>query len=259
MIMKKILLLLVLPALLLTGCSFLNGPPQTLGKVEFEGAELGLEYIPDPSFEGYNETYYVFYQPKGEKDRRHITNPDQGFHFGTYPIDTSLLKGVHHVMIDPKPRTFEKLKPSETSSTLYVNPKKINKEAYDIFEKFVRQSFSHRDEENPFLLWMNKKFNYEEKPDTLHFLETIYAIVYTDIDNLQRIYTDGKTTLRLDIDDVVYIKKLSEGKYIWLGAGHIKGRTFNYSIEYEKSLPAFGELMNGNKKFAELYDSIRVW
>ncbi len=135
----------VLFFLLVTLSSCVLQSRETLAEVEFENAHLGLEYIPDPSLEGYNTTLHVFYQPQGEDNRKYIYEPKDGFRFNVFPRDIKILKGIKFSVIDTVARNIGSYKPTEANTTLYVDPSLITEKSWEIFNRFVQQSYQKPD------------------------------------------------------------------------------------------------------------------
>jgi len=228
---------------------------KTLAEADFENAKFGLEYIPDRSLEGYNEKYHPFFQPAGSTTKKLLLNPDDGFMFQNFPKNPSLLDGIEVVIVDTVPRTYEKYDRTEALTTLYIDPKIIDKSQWGTFSRFVTKCYSQPDSSNQLLRWMNQKYNYGDKQDSLYIFDTIYAIVYTNISALEPEYksSDSKRFLKVGVDNGIYFKDLSETAPGWLWSGSLKDSTFHYWAGREELVNEFAEYERNGKKFGTLY------
>lgn len=232
------------------------GSRETLAEVDFEKSKFGLEYVPDRSLEGYNEKYHPFFQPAGAPSRKYLFNPDDGFTFSFFPKDPALLDGIDVVVIDTIPRTYEKYDRTIALSTLYVDPKLVDRASWKALSDFVRSSYSQPDEKNDLLKWLNYGYNVG-KPDSLFVENTIYALVYTNMESLEPVYEspDGKRALKLGVDKGIYYRDNSETAPAWFYTGKLTDSVFYYWNGRAELLNEFGEYENKGSKFKSLYKS----
>lgn len=236
-------------------------PPQTLDEVEFENAKFGLAYIPDRSLEGYNEKYHTFFQPSGSPDRKYFLNPDDGFHFNNFPKNPSLLKGLEVVVIDTVARTYEKYDRTVALSTLYIDPKVIDHSSWQSLTRFITKSYSNPDSSNQLLKWLNHGYNIGRKEgDSLFVFNTIYALVYTNLDAIEPEYTsaDGKRSLRVGVDEAIYYKDSTEERPVWAYTGHLTDSVFHCYSNHSELLPSFKEFARKGVRFGSLYKKEQV-
>jgi hypothetical protein len=233
-----------------SGC----GTRETLAEVEFEKAKFGLEYIPDRSFEGYNEKYHPFFQPSGAAARKYLLNPDDGFQFGNFPKKASLLEGIDVVEVDTVARTYEKYDRTAAITTLYVDPKLIDRPSWETLRKFVTKAYSNPDSSNELLKWLNHGYNVAAT-DSLYVFETIYALVYSDMASLEPQYqsADGKRILKVGVDEQISFKDTSGESPVWLNTGNLSDSTFYYWVGRKELVTEFGEYEAKGKKFKDLY------
>jgi len=228
---------------------------KTLEEVTFENSRFGLEYIPDRSLEGYNEKYHPFFQPAGSTTKLFLYKYEDGFMFGNFPKHPALLEGIDVFVIDTLPRTYEKYDRTEALTTLYVDPKAIDRTTWETFSRFVKQTYSKPDSSNQLLRWLNHGYNLGDTPDSLYVFKTIYAIVYTNISALEPEYksANGKRFLKVGVDDGIYFKDLSEQSPGWLWTGSLKDSVFHYWTGRKELVPEFEEYERDGKKFKDLY------
>jgi hypothetical protein len=246
-----ILFFCLLPLISLSGC----GIPETLAEVNFGKAKFGLEYVPDRSLEGYNEKYHPFFQPPGSPGRKYLYKPDDGFLFGNFPKQRSLLTGIEVVVVDTVARTYEKYDPTVALSTLYVDPKVIDRSAWQTLAGFVGDSYSRPDSLNQLIQWLNHGYNVGDRRDTLFIFNTIYALVYTNIDALEPRYasTDGKKFLKVGVDDAIYYKDDTEPAPAWMYTGRVSDSVFYYGMSRAELFAEFEGYERNGVKFKSLY------
>jgi hypothetical protein len=239
MLQKLILFLAISGCVVLTGC----GIRETLAEVKFETASFGLEYIPDRSLEGYNEKYHPFFQPTGSSEKKFLYKADDGFFFSNFPKNPSLLDGIEVVIVDTVARTYEKYDRTVALSTLYVDPRLIDGPSWEILSRFVTESYSKPDTANQLIRWLNHGVNVGNTPDSLHFFDTIYALVYTNIDALEPQYTsaDGKRFLKVGVDEGIYFKDDNDEWPVWGHTGRVSDSVFYYWPGREELIAEFGE------------------
>lgn len=229
---------------------------ETLAEVEFENAKFGLEYIPDRSLEGYNEKYHTFFQPAGSPDRKYFLNPEDGFHFSTFPKNPSLLDGLSVIIADTIPRDYEKYDRTVALTTLYIDPKVIDQQSWKSLTRFVSQAYSKPDSLNQLLTWLNHAYNVgRKKGDSLFVFNTIYALVYTNLDAIEPEYTsaDGKQFLRVGVDEAIYYMDSTEATPAWMYTGHLTDSVFYYWRGRAELVPGFREYALKGRKFKSLY------
>lgn len=233
------------------------GTKETLAEVDFENAKFGLDYIPDRSLEGYNEKYHPFFQASETAPRKYLLKPEDGFQFSMFPKHPALLNGLDVVIVDTVPRTYEKYDRTIALTTLYVDPKLVDKDSWQTFVAFVSQSFSKPDSTNQLLHWMNHGYNVGNESDSLFLFDTIYALVYTDIEDLQPMYTkaDGKRFLKVGIDDGIYFKDDTEVAPGWMNTGWLRDSVFYYWAGREELVGEFEGYERNGKKFKSVYRS----
>lgn len=245
------LLLAISSCLLLSGCEL----PETLAEVEFEKSKFGLEYVPDRTLAGYKEKYHPFFQPAGSSERKYLLMPQYGFLFNNFPKHPSLLDGIEVVVVDTVARTYEKYDRTVALSTIYVNPAVVDRSSWQALSRFVSDSFSKPDSANQLLRWLNYGYNVGNQTDSLFIFNTIYALVYSDIDALEPQYTsaDGKRFLKVGVDEGIYFKDDSEETPVWAHTGRVTDSVFYYWSGRAELLKEFGEYEREGKKFKSLY------
>lgn len=251
MVRRASFFLAVLSLLALSGC----GTRETLAEVEFEKAKFGLEYIPDPSLEGYNEKYHPFFQPSESPGRKYLLMPDDGFFFGNFPKNPALLTGIEVVVVDTMARTYEKYDRTEALTTLYVDPAMIDQSSWQTLSRFVSGSYSKADSANQLIQWLNYGYNLDDAPDSLFIFDTIYALVYTNVDALEPQYesADGKRFLKVGVDEGIYFKDDAEAYGAWMYTGHLSDSVFYYWTGRAELLAEFGEYEREGVKFKSQY------
>lgn len=237
----------------LYGCE----PGATLAEVEFGNSTFGLEYVPDRSLEGYNEKYHPFFQQSESSARKYLLKADDGFMFYTFPKDPFLLSGIEMIVVDTIARTYEKYDRTVANTTLYVDPKLVDRSAWQTLTRFVKESYSKPDSANQLLLWLNHGYNVGGRTDTLFVFNTIYALVYTDVDALEPVYAraDGKRSVKVGVDNGIYFKDETEPSPTWLYSGKLNGGVFYYWGGRRELVDEFGEYERAGVKFASLYTS----
>jgi len=243
--------LAIISFLSLSGCE----SRQTLDEVTFEDSKFGLEYIPDRSLEGYNDKYHPYFLSQGSKTKRFLTNPDDGFMFQNFPKHPALLDGIDVVIVDTIARTYEKYDRTEALTTLYVDPKLIDRAQWETLKKFISKNYSLPDSSNKLLKWMNYKYNLGDTPDSLYVFSTIYALVYTNISELEPEYAsaDSKRFLKFGVDDGIYFKDLSLPSPGWAWTGSLKDSVFHYWAGRQELINEFAMYERNGKKFGERY------
>jgi hypothetical protein len=251
MIRIALFIVATLSLMALSGC----GVRETMAEVEFEKAKFGLEYIPDRSLEGYNEKYHPFFQPPGSPGKKYFLKPDDGFQFGNFPKNPSLLEGFEVVVVDTMARTYEKYDRTVALSTLYVDPDVIDPASWQTLSRFVSESYSKPDSANKLIQWLNHGYNVAENPDTLYIFETIYALVYTNIAALEPEYAraDSKRLLKVGVDDAIYFKDETEPAPAWLYTGRLGDSVFYFWPGRAELLTEFGEYERNGVKFKTRY------
>jgi hypothetical protein len=255
-VLKVSLRALVALTVVIVAIYLVYGRSTTLARVEFDGAQFGLEYIPDPTLEGYKRTDHIFFVAEGEKKRSYIFKPHYGFAFSSFPADVNILADKKYEIIDTVTRDIERYPPTVAFSTLYIDPKFISEKSWNTFLKFARTEYKKPDEDNLLLVWINSH-NGKPASKNLH-ASTIYSIVYAGLDDLETKYTspDGTKSLKVSVDRSVKFNDTQLENPQWGYVGRLDGDVFFY--QQSENPKDYDQYTSSNgKKFNSLYSELK--
>jgi hypothetical protein len=149
-------------------------------EVTFNGATFGMEAFAKQTLETtlrHTELYFEL----GSNGKKYFQTRETNC-FGYFPVDSALIQKINPVIIDTTIRYPDQYPPSQSASTLYLNPSQFTKDEYDLIVAFLKQEYTKPNIENKVLLWLN--YSGQGTPDSILW-STIYAVAHVDLVTLQ--------------------------------------------------------------------------